>query len=692
MEWTPTFRSLYPEPANLPQMLSAHPKTLHETVLRNFNRTPDGKIYENDVKDIFSIMVICLDLKPETRPKFGLSFGKPPAYMFSVQRALEAMQNLKLDIDLPTITTTISYSIKDTLGMALITKFFSARLLHCPSARTRREPRAYEMLQPTPKGVAVLHDFCKKVGMKSEHQPHIVRSVFNSMEVFKYYRNSVTDRILYSDYFLYLLFGKLLGPRPNVWSPENGPDRLLLLGTAEENTLDANHYSFVGAFGDGFALCQEPASKLVPYAGEPSEVQEDSISPFHHRYFTNPESDSHVQYYVSGKGVRVFKNKVFWASDGTKTAVHYCISGKAIVQWLGDCTDVMSDSHSVEIAQLLLDAKLLSPVTLLPSTASSAHFSSDRTSFYVPSDLGKRVSQWKGPRTRKNRKNVKNSDYDNIDMLIDTFCASSENSGENEVLNSAKVPALTIREIIKDPGMRYLFKSYLEQGLCSENLDAYLQLKQYEKQIKALGVLLKLKRDANHAASRLDAQISSLASACSSTAYHIFFTYLSAESPFVLNINYLLRQQITSVMVSSNSPENEDHAAKYLETPVSIRSFDLGVSDQNSVKSSPVLNETKVEDTEADLGAKNSPSSNSGHFSASGGQVLLSHSSNGSENVLVKLDPITASFSEILKHIYRLMEEDSLPKFLSSELFKTVASSIDHKTTPAYRENPSVVV
>lgn len=668
------------------------PKTLHETVLQNFNRTPDGKIYEKDVKDIFSIMIICLDLKPESRAKFGLSLGKSPAYLFSVQRALEVMRNLKLDINLPTITTTISYAIKDNLGMALIAKFFGARLLHCPSARTRKEPKPYDMLQPTPKGVGVLHDFCKKVGMKQENQPPVMRSVFNSMEVFKYYRNSVTDQILYSDYFLYLLFGKLMGPGPNVWAPENKPDKLPLLGMAEENTFDVNNCIYPGGFAEGFPLAQETPLKLVS-SPELHETLKDNVSPFHHKYFTNPESDSHVQYYVSTKGVRVFKNKVFRASGGSETTVHYCFSGKAIIQWLGDCTDVINDSHSVEIAELLLRAKLFAPITLSPSTATTGRFSGDRSAFYVPSELGKRISQWNGSKIKKNRKNGKPSDYDNIDVLIDAFCASSDNSDENDVLHAAKVPVLTIREIIKDPGMRYLFKSYLEQGLCSENLDAYLQLKQYEKQIKTLGVLLKLKRDSEKTDPRLDAQISSLASTCSSTAYYIFFTYLSAESPFVLNINYLLRQQVTSVMVSTDASEEHHHAAKFLETPISVRSFDLGGSDQSSAKSSSVLNETAVEENEVDLGARNKSLSNGSSFStAARGHSLLTQSSSESENVLAKLDPITASFNEILKHIYRLMEEDSLPKFLTSDLFKTAANSIDPKTTPAYREGREVVV
>ena len=119
-----------------------------------------------------------------------------------------------------------------------------------------------------------------------------------------------------------------------------------------------------------------------------TDSKEMATSPFHHRYFTNPESDAHSQYYVSSVGVRLLKDKIVLVGPNKSVTVDYCISGKAIYQWILDCTDIINPNHAHEIARLLVKHNLIKPV----SFSSSLSFSRD--AFYQLSTLGLALSLW----------------------------------------------------------------------------------------------------------------------------------------------------------------------------------------------------------------------------------------------------------------------------------------------------------
>lgn len=492
---------------------------VHSSVCTNFERTPDGNIYDKDLKDVFSMLIICLKLgSPPAKFKLTKSFP----YSFTINQALTAMANLSISIDLPTVTTNVSYTIKTTLGLDFLRKFYARKLLHSPADRTRAAPAPNVLLQPTPKGVAIVDEFCTKIGMTK--LPEILTSLFNSMDLIRMDRDFHTDEIIYSEYFINLLFIRMLGDTVNVWGPNNKPDEI----KTKVNV----------GMGDGFDF--SPPTSLT--------------SPLHHRFFTNPESDAHTQYYVSTSGVRVFRNKVFELDDGADVVVNFCMSGKAVVQWLTDCSDVTSE-QALEIAQLFLKYRLLSAVRMRSPNSRFTHptvFSKDRNAFYYLSPLGKKLCNWK---------EFSGLTYTKVlpSQLLD------QGEGCESILsdNASSDQQLTLKAILKDQGLKYLFKKHLESEYCGENLDAYLQLRNFGSRKDKLAKLLSARRHLDEPSqilgpnttqfesdississiqfvtnntvdlipapktsneSEIDKQITHLASSCLTLAFQIFFT------------------------------------------------------------------------------------------------------------------------------------------------------------------------
>lgn len=682
-------------------------RTLHEAVLKNFNRTPSGKIYEKDIKDIYSMMLLCLRLREYNVPKRRLNyFFKNHPFTFHVNDAVEALNNLTVSIDLSRVTTVISYSIKPELGTALVKKFFAAKLLHCPTDRTRSKPKQGVLLQPTPKGVALLEDFYRNIGGTREKAPEILLSTLNSMELFKFERDPITDKILYSEYLLQLFFKKLVGKYPHVWSPHDKPDKL----PNAETKLDLNdNYDFCPMSADMVhanlqnileGVAMNAASDDDGFS-DPGSLRQLATSdhnfhsPLHHRYFTNPDSDSHVQYYVSDSGIKFHKDKIFTNHNGEKVAIKYSISGKALCQWICDCTDILNMSHAIKICDLLLTSKYFSPVTLYPSSAAMDRFVPSRDSFYILTKIGLNVLEW-------------TTDSDVMELDSSYLCDNDEGPSQNAVFlpdvmgdlqeQSSKpghdTITMSLKESLKDPGSRYLFKKHLESEFCAENLEAYLQLKQFGKRMKVLDRLLGLKISDNLKTNKsLDNQINQLADASLALVYKIYFTYFSSDAPFLLNVDYNLKKQISEILVKSGNPgqlregkrtsfriDHQTALSQFVDKEKNLDSkSDLPASislDENPFATPPpsLHSSACAPCKSGDKTGFQIESSETHTYANDKGDLLCSSSDLSSifgerlSHLLNLLLQISALYNQASVDIFRLMEIDSFPKFLKSNV------------------------
>lgn len=659
---------------------------LHESLVAN--KTVDGTVYEKDLMDVFALMIIALDLSSAPPPKF--SFLKHNPYLFHLETALAVMRDLKFSFDLFPTTTTIAYRIELEQAEGLVNRFYAAKLLHSPADRTRNRPKSGVYLQPTPKGVAIVRDFCKRVGLYHGKCPPIVMDrSFNTMELLYFERDVLSDKIMYSDFFLCILLIRLMGPKPNVWSPKMKPDPLP-----------------EAKFGAEVALAD-----FLETAASPA-VQKNIQSPFYHRFFTNPESDAHIQYYVSTPGVRLFRDKSF-----SGQVVPFCTSGAAITQWLCDCTDIMATGQVIQMATLLLRRGYIEAIEIPPLVSRHDQFINSKDAFYILGSFGTGVVSW------------------------DVYSKPTR-------FASSRRKAFTLEDILRDPGMRYLFRKHLETEYCVENLDLFVQLKLFERRIKYLTRLIESKGNYEEDTERVKRLLAKLGGMCMLLAYYIYFTYLCDESPFVVNIDYKLRDTVQRLMLNIPVPDNSFPSTPLESSfqkrsvpggPITLESIFCSISGQNREKlrtgnirpsmapekdayvmengvqvnmSRNALPHTKITDCQNDLwtnclnaqghagcsseiwssGSDDARSSNSVNSSSrnnvgtnsssvdenlSKGEQITADEPPDNERMFSLLSQISKIFDKVNIDVCRMMERDLLPKFMASDLFQEIIRKID---------------
>lgn len=595
------------------------------SVKKHLNKTSGGKIFEKNLLDVFGMMIISLDLKPERKPKPRYAvFAKNHPFSFDVQDAIATMALLKLNIELKTATTTISYAIQPELAFALLKRFFEGKLLHCPASRTDSVLTLNMQVQVTPKGTAMVFNFCNSIGMSRENMPAIVKSSFNTMALFLFDRSSTTDKILYSEYLIHVLFVRLMGPSPNIWSPYRKPEPVSNLFDVQIMQPDF-----------GFAM-PEPYTQPWPAWESPclSEVRKFYVSPFHHKYFTNPESDSHVQFYYSNEGMRVFHDRVYHGQS-EEVKVDYSFSGKAMVQWLCDCTGLLSVSEAVEIGNLFSKSALIVPITV-----TSKRFKNDRDVFYTLTEFGRRVCQWDSKK-KLFHFSLESSNNSLRESITGTGGCTEEMSGD--------LQSLSLRDIVLDPGIRFLFKMHMQKERCSENIDAYVLLLDFGKLKEKLARLLRHHKNLEEGERKaaFSQAIENQANTCYSAAFHLYSTYISLESQYDLNIDFALRQEVYEVMSNVSTQPKTD----YLKTPICPKLF----QDEQAIETPTIR---IVDEHQVNFNEVSDESQNRDDPTPAPREIV---------DTIAALNKIHVVFGKIASSIYRLMELDSYPKFVTSD-------------------------
>lgn len=592
--------------------------------------------------DIFTILVLQLRLtESTTRKKFGFFAKHPHPFSFLVSEAVGVMNELSLDISQETVTTTVSYSIKPELALALLKKFFIAKFIHNPESRTDNLLTLESRVQVTPKGAAIVYHVCKKFGMDQSRFPELITSTLNTMNLFVYDRSD-SNKLLYSEYVINILVTKMAGTSPNVWTPTKPPEMATNMFHKERSEV----------FAHPFLLSVEdfaPQKKMPP---------KEFISPFYHKYFSNPVSDAHIQYYESESGIRLYKNKVFEMA-GKDITIEYCFPGRAIVQWLCDCTALFSVSEATEIGRLMVSYGLIIPVT---DNNSGQEFINHRDAIYTLSEEGQKICQWNGGSlsTREGDLPLRGS--------------------QDDTLSETKYEQVSLKSILSDPGMRCLFKLHAERECYAENVEAYVKLVEFSKLKKKISRLWKLHKQCEDDGRRelVKKAIDRHTNACFSRALYLYVTYFSAESQFDVNLDFELRQEVHKVMLFKPKESPAANLSEYMKTPTYEKLLDWEVdgdnqSERDSCNGGSGSGSEPGSGSASGIGSESGSGSESGNGSASGS----GHSSGGSEcgsssateeptDLTDRLNQIYTVFTRVTQSIYKLIEDDTYPRFIRS--------------------------
>ncbi|CAL9729034.1 protein Sst2p [Monosporozyma unispora] len=689
----------------------------HRLRYDSFRRTPNGLIFTEDLKTVYSVFLVCMDLKSdehESKKLFSGIFNKTYPFAFTMKSAISTMSKLEIKANSNTTCIHVSYSIKDALARYLLVAFVEAKLLHTPADRTRNEPKEKVVLQPTPKGIAILTKYCKDIGLKKI--PDVLISNLNSMTLFTFERSSITDSLIHSDKLLHILLIKVMGERPNVWKPNMEADKLPTLSELLENNNDIFTFEnaidyFNGNFSNlwtdkpGHACHDDKNSnhesehtattsstiieedKAIWLDQIPEKILMDTSrkSPLAHKYFTNPDSDSHIQYYASDTGLRLFYNKQFLDPSIT---VKYCFTSKVLWQWIMDCTDILYPKEAISLSALFLKIGLICPILAKPSKIKSGKFCISRSAFFTLSSLGWDLTNWnhidKDQMKREMRRNKIDEDGGDdirvngkiveIDIhstnSTKTMVSLNDDNGNNTNNISMNLPSL--EEILSDPGMKYLFKKHLEKEFCVENLDVYIMIKKFLKRMTILKKFIdNTHNDKNKLSngsirhkpirSTIDSALLQQANECLEMAFQIYSCYIMIGAPYQLNLDHNLREEISDVILNPKSPIKEYFPGHEI-SPIPKKLSKVELSIPKPMELSKPL-----------------PAMTKGLIRSKKPKTLQNLSTNENLNGFKKISETL----RILKHLYplfeevgiimyKLMEMDSLSKFYNSREFEEV--------------------
>jgi hypothetical protein len=174
----------------------------------------------------------------------------------------------------------------------------------------------------------------------------------------------------------------------------------------------------------------------------------------------NSDSDSVTDYQTGLVGVKMARERKL----GDKTYWN-TFTGKATVDWLMDCCTMVDRRETVELAGLFVEHGLIHPVE---GTVQSGKFSPLKSSIYYVTDKGQRVAGWI-PQNRSAAGPAGTAAKEDAASI-----SSRRTDGTSRDSNANRMTV-----IIKDPALRLLFREYLRDTHCEENLAFYLDVMEF---------------------------------------------------------------------------------------------------------------------------------------------------------------------------------------------------------------------
>ncbi|EME84236.1 uncharacterized protein MYCFIDRAFT_152497 [Pseudocercospora fijiensis CIRAD86] len=230
---------------------------------------------------------------------------------------------------------------------------------------------------------------------------------------------------------------------------------------------------------------------------------------------TASDSDSMNDYATGLVGVKMQRSR-----RADKDAP-YVFTGKAAFDWLMDCSTTVAKREVFDLANLFIRSGFIEPVGderhgHASSTGAAPRFAASRTQLYAVTQKGMRVAGW----------------ITSPNGTVNGEATVSQRAPQGAVRDS-NTNRMTI--ILRDPALRLLFREYLRETHCEENLAFYVEVKAF------LDEHQRAKRGSSPP--RPDVIRETLAS-----AYSLYNAFLAPGSPCELNIDHNLRNALAGRM------------------------------------------------------------------------------------------------------------------------------------------------
>ncbi|KAF1835008.1 RGS-domain-containing protein [Decorospora gaudefroyi] len=220
---------------------------------------------------------------------------------------------------------------------------------------------------------------------------------------------------------------------------------------------------------------------------------------------TQSDSDSIHEFSKCDIGVKLVKHR-----PTSQRQYEYTFHGRNAAQWLMDCSTMVDPREAVEVGSLFLQLKLIAPVD--PRNSEQQFVPSKQVHYYI-TNHGERVAGWLLEEVPSGGGEVVVKSRDGV--------ARDSNSNRTNV-------------IIRNPSWRLLYREFLKETMCEENLSFYLEVQDFNRQYKTA---------ISDNGDNKETIRETLAA-----AYGLYNAFLAPGSPNELNIDHGLRTQLATRM------------------------------------------------------------------------------------------------------------------------------------------------
>ncbi|KAI5801075.1 regulator of G protein signaling domain-containing protein [Pyronema domesticum] len=246
------------------------------------------------------------------------------------------------------------------------------------------------------------------------------------------------------------------------------------------------------------------------------------------------DNDSVSDYQDGQTGVKLAETR----KVGDKN-IKMSFTGKCAVDWLLDCCTTVERGETYEICTLFLQFGLCQTVcedkVYIQQNPKAKDFQPTKNAVYTITEKGKRVAGWiEADRTSLGERNGET----NGTAPRATSAVRNKEDGSPRETNTTRLQA-----ILNDAALRLLYREFLRETVCEENLTFYLDVTEFNKNFMAIDL------------SKPDAVRETLAA-----AYGLYNAFLAPGSPCELNIDHPLRQDMASRMTRAVA---KDDASMY---------------------------------------------------------------------------------------------------------------------------------
>lgn len=303
----------------------------------------------------------------------------------------------------------------------------------------------------------------------------------------------------------------------------------------------------------------------------------------------NSDSDSLSDYNTGMVGVKMAKERKIFDK-----IVQNSFTGKAATDWLMDCCTTIDRRETYHIASLFVTSGLMWAVVedkvYMHQNPESTHFQPSKNSIYALTDKGQRICGW--------------ISRDKSDSSTEKPSRAADVRGVPRDSNNNR-----LNSILQDAALRLLFREFLRQSLCEENLSFYVDVTEFTAAYHHAEKTKTLNKP--------DAVRETLAAAYGKNLLLVrnkehllihpglYNAFLAPGSPCELNIDHSLRNSLASRM--TRAVGDEDSMLKSLQEVVDL--FELAQTSVFKLMSSvsycrPNLKRFLLLTTDAGLGAE----------------------------------------------------------------------------------------